>query len=228
MKTKSFLKTLLTGTAILTLGVFISSCKKNDVDENGSARLKIVNASTSSSPQSFYLAGQAVVSGGLDFGESSDYISTNSGNRLESQFRNEGSTTAYATGNFDYNSNNTYSVFVAGDGQAARVKVYGDDLTAPAAGQAKVRFIHLSDAAPANVDIRKASGDNLAANVARDGATNFVAIAPGILSLQVFGAGQSTSLGTFNLSAFAEGKIYTVYITGSTTGTIAVRQITHN
>jgi len=228
MKTKSFLKTLLTGTAVLALTVFITSCKKNDVDENGSARIKVVNASTSSSAQSFYLAGQSVVSGGLDFGESSDYIATNSGNRLEAQFRNEGSATAYATGNFDFNSNDTYSVFLAGDGQAARVKVFGDDLTAPAAGQAKVRFIHLSDAAPANVDIRNAAGENLAANIARDGSTNFVAIAPGILSLQVYGAGQTTSLGSFNLSAFAEGKIYTVYITGSTGGTIAVRQITHN
>jgi len=228
MKTKSLFKSVLTGTAFLTLIVFASSCKKNDVDENGSARLKIVNASTSSSPQSFFLAGSAIVSGGLDFGESSDYITTNSGNRLEAQFRNEGATTAYASDNFDFDSNDSYTVFVAGDGQAARVKVYEDDLSAPAAGQAKVRFIHLSDAAAANVDIKTAAGQTLAANVARNGSTNFVAIAPGILSLQVFAAGQSTSLGTFSLSAFAEGKIYTVYITGSTTNNISVRQITHN
>jgi hypothetical protein len=53
-------------------------------------------------------------------------------------------------------------------------------------------------------------------------------IEPGILSLQVYAAGGTQSLGTFNLSSFAEGRIYTVYITGSTAQSIAVRQISHN
>lgn len=228
MKTKSILKNILTGTAVFTFAVLISSCKKNDVDSTGSASIKVVNASPSSTTQSFYLANQAVVSGGLDFGEATDYIVTNSGNNLDAQFRNEGSATAYATGNFGIDRNRSYTVFLAGDGQAARVKLFTDDLTAPASGQAKVRFVHLSDAAPANIDIRNAAGDNLTANLAKDVASGFVGIAPGVLSLQVYAAGQTTSLGTFDLTAFTAGKIYTVYITGSKAGSITVRQISHN
>lgn len=228
MKTRSILKNILKATALFTFAVFISSCKKNDVDDSGSANIKVINASPTSTAQSFYLANQAVVSGGLDFGESTDYIVTNSGNKLDAQFRIDGTATAYATGNFGIDKNRSYSVFLAGDGQNARVKLYIDDLTAPASGQANVRFIHLSDIAPANIDIRNAAGNNLTANLAHDAASGFVGIAPGVLSLQVYAAGGTTSLGTFDLTAFTAGKIYTVYVTGSTAGSITVRQIVHN
>jgi hypothetical protein len=227
MKKLSFIKTLLAGAAVLTIAVSFTSCKKNDVDESGSVNLKIVNASPSSSAQSFYLANNVVVQGGLNFGDTKGYIAANSGNNLEAQFRNEGSSTAFATGKFNFNNGSSYIVFLAGDGQSARVKLFPDDLS-PVEGKAKVRFVHLSDAAPANIDIRKASGDNLIVNLAHDNASNYVSLDPGILSLQVFATGQSASLGNFDLSAFTAGKIYTVYITGSTTSTITVHQIAHN
>lgn len=228
MKTKSLFKNLLAGAAILSVTLFMSSCKKNDVDNSGSANVKVVNASPSSSAQSFYVANNAVVGSGLAYGNETAYIAANSGNNLDLQFRNEGSATAFATGNFNLNSGSNYTVFLAGDGQSARVKVYPDDLSAPVSGQAKVRFIHLSDAAPANVDIRTAAGTNLVANLAHDAASAYVSVAPGILSLQIYAAGQTTSLGTFDLTSFADGKIYTVYIAGSAAGSISVQKITHN
>lgn len=226
MKTSSFLKNLVKGAAILSVAVLVTSCKKNDVDSSGSANVKVVNASPTSPNQGFYLANNAVVTGGLAFANASAYISTNSGNNLVTEFRSDGSSTAFATGKSDFKNGSSYTVFLAGDGQSARVKVYEDDRSAPVSGQAKVRFVHLSDAAPANIDIRRASGENLAANLGRDVATNFATIAPGILSLQVYAAGQSTSLGNFDLTALVANKIYTVYITGSTAGSISVRQIT--
>ncbi|WP_026904405.1 DUF4397 domain-containing protein [Pedobacter glucosidilyticus] len=228
MKKNNFFKQILSGTLILALAVGFTSCKKDDVDETGSARIKVVNASSASNAQSVFLANNAIIQGGLAFSNSSDYITTNSGNNLNLEFRNEGSTTAYASGRFDVDNGSSYTAFLAGDGQQARVKLYEDDLAAPAGGQAKVRFVHLSDAAPANVDIRRNSTTNLAANLARDNASNFMNIEPGILSLQVYAAGGTENLGTFDLSAFVEGKIYTVYITGSTAQNITVRQITHN
>lgn len=221
-------KSLLAGALLLTLAATFTSCKKDDVDDNGSANLKVVNASSTSSAQSFYLAGNAVIQGGLAFGNVSDYLVTNSGNNLNLEFRNEGSASVYANNRFDLDRGAYYSVFLAGDGQSARVKLYKDDLTAPSSGKAKVRFIHLSDAAPANVDIRSNSTTNVVANLGRDNASNYVEVDPGVMSLQVFATGQSTSLGTFDLSAFAAGKIYSVYVTGSTTSNISVRQVSHN
>lgn len=227
MKRTSILKSVLAGTSLLLFATFITSCKKDDVDESGSANLIVVNAADGSSAQTFQLAGNTVKSG-LSFGDATNYIGTNSGNRLRAEFKNDGAQTAFASDEIDLTNGRNYTVFLAGDGQAARVKLFEDDLSAPASGQAKVRFIHLSDAAPANVDIRRANGDNLVTNLKHDETSNYVNVAPGLLSLQVFAAGQSASLGNFDLSAFADGKIYTVYVTGSTPDKISVHQITHN
>jgi hypothetical protein len=228
MKNK-FFTNLSTATVLLAIVTAFSSCKKDDIDESGSANVKVVNASSTSSAQGFYLASKTVVQGGLTFGNaSSGYIAVNSGNNLQLQFRNSGSTSAYASGEYDLDKGGYYTIFLAGDGQSARVQVYADDMNPPAEGKAKVRFIHLSDAAPANVDIRSNSETNLAANLARNATSSYIEVNPGVLSLQVYAAGQSTSLGNFDLTAFASGKIYTVYVTGSTAETISVHQVTHN
>jgi len=228
MNNKSLIKNLLSGFAVLALTTALISCKKNDVDEFGSANLKVVNASPASSPQGFFLANSTVIKGSLAYGDESDYIVTNSGNNLEAQFRNDGSSAAYATSKFEFNNGKNYSIFLAGDGQAARIKVFTDDMIAPAAGQAKVRFIHLSDAAPTRIDIKNGSGDNLVVNLERDNSSNYVTLAPGILSMNVYGANQTTSLGNYNVTAFLANKIYTVYITGTTIDDIEVHQLSHN
>ncbi len=228
MKNKSIIKRALTATAILALAVTLGSCKKNDVDESGSANVRVINASSSSTAQSFYLANTTVVQSGLTFGNNTGYITVNSGTNLVAQFRNEGTSTVYASNNFDLSNGGAYSVFLAGDGQQARVKVYPDDNSTPSSGKARIRFVHLSDAAPENIDVRNGSSTNLVVNLGRNNASNYVEADPGVLSLQVYATGQSTSLGTFNLAAFAAGKIYTIYITGSTTTTIQVRQFSQN
>ncbi|MBG6236062.1 hypothetical protein IWX76_002643 [Pedobacter sp. CAN_A7] len=228
MKNKSLLKNVLAGLSILALTTGLTSCKKDDVDESGTTHVKVVNASQSSNAQGFFLANTPLVANGLAFGTASDYIASPSGNNLTAEFKNDGSTTPYATDNFDFDSGTRYSVFLAGDGQSARIKVFTDDLAAPASGQAKVRFIHLSDAAPGNIDIRRGNGNNLVVNLSRDNASDFTAVAPGILELNVYASGQTTSLGTFNLAAFAPDKIYTVFVTGNSASTIKVNQVTHN
>lgn len=227
MKKTSILKNVLAGTSILLFSVFLTSCEKDDVDESGSANLIVANASPGSVEQSFHLAGN-VIFNNLAFGDSEGYTATNSGNNLQAEFRNQGSSTAYASDGIDLDNGGNYTIFLAGAGQGARVKLFEDDLSAPPSGQAKIRFIHLSDAAPANIDIRRASGDNLVTNLAHDASSNYLNVDPGILSLQVFATGQSTNLGNFDLSAFASGKVYTIYVTGSTPDNISVRQITHN
>ncbi|WP_256004808.1 DUF4397 domain-containing protein [Pedobacter deserti] len=229
MKNKFLSKGMFMGAIVLALATTVSSCKKDDIDESGSANVKVVNASTASTAQGFYLAGRTVVQGGLTFGNASDYISVNSGNNLQLQFRNEGSSSNYASAQMDLDNGAYYTVFLAGDGQAARVKVYKDDRSAPTSGKVKVRFAHLSDAAPSTIDIRTSAGTTLIAGLNRDNASNYIEVNPGVMSLQVFGAGQDASVGTtFDITALAENRIYTIYVTGSTESSISVRQISHN
>lgn len=109
MKRTSILKNVIAGTSILLFSVLISSCKKDDIDESGSANLIVVNAATGSSAQSFYLADKAVVAGGLKFGDATAYIATNSGNNLQAEFRNEGTETAYASDGIDLTNGRNYT-----------------------------------------------------------------------------------------------------------------------
>jgi len=69
-------RNLLTAKALLMfIGIF-TSCKKNDIDPNGTMNLKVVNAAPGSGPQSFTLADKVLISGGLDFTDASDYFSS--------------------------------------------------------------------------------------------------------------------------------------------------------
>jgi hypothetical protein len=228
MKKKSIFKSVLAGTSLLLFATLITSCSKDDdIDPSGSANVIAVNAAAGSSAQTFQISGNTLKSG-LAFGQASEYIGTNSGDNLRAEFRTEGSASATATEELDFTNGKHYSVFLAGEGQDARIRAFEDNLDAPASGQTKIRFVHLSDAAPRNVDIRRANGENLITNLEHDRASDYVTVSPGVLSLQVFAAGQNTSLGNFDLSAFAPDKIYTVYVAGSDANNISVHQVRHN
>jgi hypothetical protein len=228
MKKRSIFKSVLAGTSLLLFATLITSCSKDDdIDPTGSANVIAVNASAGSSAQTFQISRNTLKSG-LAFGQASDYIGTNSGENLRAEFRNDGSSSAFATEELDFVNGKYYSVFLAGEGQDARIRAFEDNLDAPANGQAKVRFVHLSDAAPRNVDIRRGNGENLIANLEHDKASDYVTVAPGVLRMEVFAAGQDISLGNFDLSAFAPDKIYTVYVAGSNANNISVHQVRHN
>jgi len=228
MKRKSIFKSVLAGTSLLLFATLITSCSKDDdIDPTGSANVMAINASAGSAAQTFQISGNTLKSG-LAFGQASDYIGTNSGQNLQAEFRNDGSASALASEELDFINGRHYSVFLAGEGQAARIRAFEDNMDAPASGQAKVRFVHLSDAAPRNVDIRRGNGENLIANLEHDKASDYVTVAPGVLRVQVFATGQNTSLGNFDLSAFAPDKIYTVYVAGSNADNISIQQVRHN
>jgi hypothetical protein len=110
-----------------------------------------------------------------------------------------------------------YSVFVGGIITNSSYVVTADDLSAPSSGNAKVRFINLSN-------------DTLSENVA----ANTTSIATGITSLQassftaitagtyIIKAGDPANIGSVVSTAslsFSAGKIYTVILTGTLSGT---------
>lgn len=65
----------------------------------------------------------------------------------------------YASGEIWTANNIDQTVYLAGKGSNARVKVYTDDLGAPNNGKVKIKFIHLSDDAPSVITIKNSSGD---------------------------------------------------------------------
>ena len=228
MKSSSITAKLLSAATLLLLSDSFTSCKKNNIDTYGTMNLKVVNAAPDSGPQSFTLADQVLISGGLDFTEASDYISTNSGTRLVAQFKKDGTNTVYATGELWTANDLSFTVYLAGEGSSARVKMFKDDLSAPPSGKVKVRFIHLSDAAPSVISIRNSAGDNLVTTISRDIESGYSNVDPGTLSIKIYGVASGDNIGNFDVTNLQAGKIYTLYLTGSTNATISVQKVLHN
>jgi hypothetical protein len=218
------MKRLLLFSFVLFVMVF-SSCEKNDVDESGMARLKVVNASPNAGAQNFYLVNSSLINTGLEFSQASDYLSTHSGNRLVASFRDKNTNVEYANGELWMADGDSYTVYLAGQGSKARVKQYEDDLSAPSAGKAKVKFIHLSDGAPSDIRIKDGSGDNLVTNLSRNIESGYKNIAPGTLSLSIYSTSTGNLVGNFSLSSFVEGKVYAVFITGDQSSNIQVYKV---
>ncbi|SEV87988.1 protein of unknown function [Chitinophaga sp. YR573] len=228
MELKPLLKNLFSGLTILSLAISISSCEKNDVDEGGSVNLKVVNASPNSTGMSFILANNVLISGGLDYTESSDYINTSAGSRMVAQFRTEGSSSNFASGELWIFRDLTYTVYLAGEGSNARVKFYQDNLSAPASGKARVKFLDFSNGIPVNINIKNGAGNNLVTNLVRDLPSSYQDIDSGALSLQIYDTALKTSIGSFDAGTLVAGKIYTIYITGSSSDNVSVHQVVHN
>ncbi|PRY54668.1 uncharacterized protein DUF4397 [Arcticibacter pallidicorallinus] len=221
-------KFLLFAAAGVTLG--LSSCSDDDISTGESVNVKIVNAAESSSAQDVFIEDVKVNSSALGYLDYTGYITTtNSGNDRKIESRTSGSADIFATEKEDLKSNRNYTFFLTGTGSSADIEVTEDDLTAPASGKVKVRFVHVSSKSdvPEKVDIY--SGNNkIAAGIERGDVSRFQQIDAGLKAIGVLTAGSTDlnaikSLSIQNLDA---GKIYTILIYGSTE--VNARVISHN
>jgi hypothetical protein len=228
MKTQLIFRHLFKALVLMALVIFFSSCEKNNIDPSGQFHLKVVNASPTAGPQSFTLAGTVLVSGGLNFTDASPYITTPSGTRLVAEFRNDGTSNVYASGEIWTANTIDQTVFLAGKSSSARVKVFTDDLDAPDNGKVKIRFIHLSDTAPSDIKIENSTGDDLVTNLSRNIASGYKYVDPGTLSLQVSGTASGNNIGNFTVTDLEAGKIYSLYLTESASDGLVMNKVLHN
>jgi hypothetical protein len=229
MKTKIFMPFIPVKLMAVAALIFLSSCDNNEIDPFGSARLKVVNAAPNSGSQKFVMANIPYI-GNLDYLEHSvTYHDVAVGNNLVSQFRDENDNDLYASEELDLDDDKRYTVYLTGESRDdAEVRLYEDNITAPASGKAKVKFIHLSSGAPANIDFLDAQGNNLASNIARYSQSGYSEINSGSIGIQVRSTGASDNLATLPATDFAAGKVYTVFIAGSSASGYKIEQISHN
>lgn len=162
----------------------------------------------------------------LNYGENSGYQTVQAGSRSVKINVASNGTNAIATTQ-NVVKDKTYSVFAyspaSQTGSAAGLAVE-DDLTAPTAGKAKIRLVHVALGAPSPVTLNKSETTGnptvLAQNVSFGNASAFTEVAAGDASLYLSGSSGSPIPPFINKSLTA-GKIYTVVVQGSTTaGTI--------
>lgn len=242
---------------LLSVITGLTSCNKTDyLDINASERpalaayVRFVNARTTATPVQFWTFTNQITTTGLAPGSASAYLPTVFGNVQINL--TEGSGTSYKVSQ-QFGNSATFSSSGGPNGPIAdfyhtvfatrknrtsgdSLILFYDNLTVPATGKAKLRFVNLSpDQGPVTVMGSDVTFTNVAygraANSAISGETlsaytlgPFVEVTAGTKTLTV-----STASGVLTSSsyAFQDGKIYTLFTQGSP-GAVKVISILHN
>jgi hypothetical protein len=214
---------LLHSLTLLLLISFLTSCsKEDDVMTPATARVMVVHASPNA-PAVDVRVNNAVALSNVAYPANSTYASIDAGS-TNIKVSPTGSTNYVIDATLDLKSNMNYSVFAIDSVAKIKAAVVMDDLTAPAAGKAHVRFFHFSPNAPA-VDIAVTGGPVVFSNrMFNDQATNsalqnFTALDAGTYNLEVRLAGTNTVVLSLPNVMLTAGKIYTVFAKGFVGGT---------
>lgn len=222
---KQILTKLFSGIALLNIAVSTVSCSKENDVQPGNSQVKVINAAQGANRQDFYLANNMIASS-IAYGSSSDYVTANAGNNLTAEFRNAGTENVYKAENLDLDRDRYYSIILAGSGEQARVLVSTDELSNPTEGQAKIRFIHVSDVLrERTIYVANENNETVASDLAYNSVSDFFEIDPSVTVLKVAEVG-STEFKNISLEAFMPNKIYSIVLSGS--GDIESNQILHN
>lgn len=216
--------------------IVLAGCgKDDDTTPAAQAKVMVVHASPNA-PNVDVRINDNIALTNVAFLANSAYTSVNSG-ATNIKVSPTATTTYVINANVSLEANKNYSVFAVDSVSKIKAAVTVDDLTAPAAGKAHVRFLHLCANAPA-VDIAVTGGAVLFPNrTFNDQSTNaalanFTPLNAGTYNLEVRVAGTSVvALALPNITLTA-GKIYTVYAKGFLGGTgaqaIGAQIITNN
>lgn len=179
------------------------------------ALVKVVHASPDAPGVDLYVDG-AKAGMNLMFPANTGYLTVAAGTRSV-KVTPSGSMTAVIEGSLRFDARRSYSVFATGTLGNLQPLVLEDNLASPAAGNAHVRFLHLSPDAPA-VDITTTDGTVVFGNVSFRGYSEFTPLPAGTYNLEVRLAGTSTKVLDLPGIALANGKIYTVFARGLVSG----------
>ena len=202
---------------LLGISIFSIGCDKDDDVDPGKAKIMVVHASPNA-PNVDVRVNNTVALTNVPYPSNSGYTDVNAGS-TNIKVSPTGTTTYVidATGNLEANRN--YSVFAIDSVSKIKPAITIDDLTAPAAGKAHVRFLHLSPNAP-GVDIAVTGGPVVFGNrTFNDQSTNaalanFTPLDAGTYNLEVRAAGSNTVVLSLPNVVLTQGKIYTVFAKG--------------
>ncbi|MGQ9806547.1 MAG: DUF4397 domain-containing protein [Chlorobiales bacterium] len=218
MKLSLFL--VLIAATLLSLNTGCSEDDTSTPTPTAQARVLVTHASPNAPGVDLLVDNQKVNERPLTFPNNTGYLSVNAGTR-NVKVNAAGTTTTVIDANLPLEANRSYSVFAIDSLSRISALVTNDDLTAPAAGKAHVRFIHLSPNAPA-VDVSvagQAAGEGLFTNRAFNKTITaeqqaFTPVDAGTVNLEVRAAGTTNVVLNLSNIRFDAGKIYTVFAKG--------------
>lgn len=212
---------------LLSMSILMPACKKNNnnIDiEPAKATVSIVNAGVPSID--FYLENSKVNPAPILYSENTGYLELIAGTRGVTIIKGGSVSNAdiLAAGYVLFEGNKNYSIFISRESAASQEAVIGliveDDLTAPSAGKAKIRFANQTPDAPA-MDVLVKGGAAIFTNKEFTTVSEFIVVDPAsAYVLEIHQTGNSTvkfEIPAFNVEA---NKIYTVYSNGLWAGTV--------
>ena len=207
---------------IVAVGLTIAACSDDDNPVAGlqqTSSVMIVHASPDA-PGVDIIVDDIKALTDLAFPSNSGYVSLDAGTR-NVKVNVTGSNTTVIEADLDLDADASYTVFAVNSVANIEPLVLVDDLTAPTAGKAHVRFVHLSPDAPA-VDIAVTGGPVVFGDVTFGEVIGFTPLDAASYDLEVRVAGTSTVVLSLPGIALESGKIYTVFAKGFVTDDPAV------
>lgn len=208
---------------VLSLALLaFSACKKDKITTPPpaptTAKVMFVNTMVSS-PELKVEVNDAAINGAqnLTLLANSGYVDVTPGTAVKTEFIIAESNEVILNQNYDYTVNRNYSVFATGSLTERASLMLQDDLTAPASGKAKVRFINLSKQ---NLSETIAIGSTVIGQAVNYlSSTGFVEVTAS--SSANINASDPTQIGlnqTLQAQNLEAGKLYTVMLTGIENG----------
>jgi len=220
------MKTIRNLTAIAAVGLIalVGACSDSEnpvAPAPVTANVKVVHASPNAPAVDIQIddASPAAVDS-LAYPNNTGYVALSAGTRNVKVNVNK-TLTSVINANLALEAGKNYTVFAIDSVSKIGPLVLEDNLAAPAAGKAHVRFVHLSPDAPA-VDIAVAGGGPVVfSNTAFGEFKDFTPLDAGTYALEVRGAGSPTPVLDLGNVTLVDGKIYTVFAKGFFTGALS-------
>lgn len=184
---------------------------------DGQAQVRVAHLSSDAPNVDVYVNGEPVPAlTNVPYGTVSGYLPLPAGTQQ---------VTVYATGDtsapvidtpVELAAGGAYTVAAVGlvSDASLTAQVYEDDVSAPAAGNGKVRVVHASpDAGP--VDVATADGTYLVSGLSYPSASPYAQVPAGTYDVNVLAAGTGTVAISAPGTSVADGGVYTAFATGT-------------
>jgi hypothetical protein len=203
-------KLAIVALAAIVAGVTLLST----VSAQNDARIRVLHASPDAPAVDVFLDGSEAISD-LAFDDITDYVAVPAGDHTVEVFpaAADGTGDPVISADVTLAADTDYTVAAVGLVADIEPLVLVDDNTAPAAGEAKLRFVHASPDAPA-VDIYAEGAGVVVPAAAFKDASGYLGLAAGTYNLEVRAAGTETVALDLPGVVLEEGKVYTAFAVG--------------
>lgn len=210
----SFTYKAIAAALVLSLGFLSCSKLDRDYEPIQVSGLNIIQASPTLDLLDVYVDNTRATASDFEFGNKIGYLSAYSGNRAFNVTK-KGNSTSLKSLTYNLKPQLGYSLFVANTLANIELLMLEDDLTKPATGKAKIRFVNLSpDGGSLSLNVGGAATD-LATNKAFKEFSTFEAVdATQSVTLNIKNATSGAIEATIPGVKLEDGKIYTVYAKG--------------